>query len=609
MTKRFKWLGVMSGFAVIVSLLLTGLATSVNAAAPSKSNTSASKASAKTAATATRCKTRVKPKGTIKWSDWEFPDTFSSYTGGNLAVTALNTNFIFDSLLLYNNKVKLTADMLARIPSLKNGDVKDGGKLITLHLKQGMKWSNGATITSADVKFGWQIDSDKVTGPACAGSCDAIARIDTPDQYTDVLHMKKVYSAAIPYAVEFAPWPTKWAGAWNNNAHQAATKLEDPAFNFEDASYPTSGPYQVSQFVKDDRIVFTPMKYYDILSCGAAIKQVIFAFYSDKNAMIAAAASKQTDMTQDYTVADLTQLNAHKSAYKVYSDPGFFFEHLEMNEDKTFNGQPNPLSNVKVRLAIALAFDKIGMIQSALSVSKAVAKSIVAWTPLVNTPKLHQPFADTAITGQWDPITKKYRSDTGSASAVADAKKLLAQTPYKSGFTLQLATTSGNPVRAAQLGVLAENLKKLNITAVPNFIPSSKFFGGWDTDGTLDHGEYQVADFAFIGQPDPDQLRANLVQKYCDRAQAVHSEVNENYACPNNAVIDKAFPQGASSFDPKVRQAAYNAVQVQIDKNAIWIPLYSRPSISTVDSNLLNFKNNPTQFGQTWNAYAWAAKS
>jgi ABC-type transport system substrate-binding protein len=472
-----------------------------------------------------------------------------------------------------------------------------------------MKWSNGTPITAADVKFGWEIDMDKVTGPACAGSCDAISRIDTPNSTTAVLHMKKIYSAAIPYAVEFAPWPTKWPNAWSNDPHQAAEKLEDPAFNFEDTSYPTSGPYQVAQFVKDDRVVFTPMKYYDILSCGASLKQVIFAFYSDKNAMIAAAASKQTDMTQDYTVADLTQLNAHKTAYKVYSDPGFFFEHLEMNEDKTFNGQPNPLSNVKVRQAIALAFDKTGMIESALSVSAKVAKSIIAWTPLVNTPTLHQPFADTAITGQWDPITKKYRSDTGSASAVKDAKKLLSETPYKNGFTLQLYTTTGNPVRAAQLGVLAENLKKLNITAVPNFVPATTFFGGWDQNGTLDHGAYQLADFAFIGQPDPDQLRANLVQKYCDRDQATHSEVNENYSCPNNSVIDKAFPKGASSFDPKVRQAAYNAVQVQINQNAIWIPLYSRPSIATVDSKLANFSNNPTQFGQTWNAYAWASKS
>jgi ABC-type transport system substrate-binding protein len=403
--------------------------------------------------------------------------------------------------------------------------------------------------------------------------------------------------------------PANYPGAWSNNPHAAAQKQEDPTFNYENSSYITSGPYQVSEFVKDDRIVYTPMKYYSILSCGGAIKTVIFAFYSDKNAMIAAAASRQTDMTQDYTVADLQQLQSHGGAYKVYSDPGFFFEHLEMNTDPTFQGKPNPLANLKVRQAIALALDKYGLLQSALSISRSVAKQIIAWTPLVNTPKLKQPFADKSITGQWDPITKKYRSDTGSASAIADAKKLLDQAGFSSGFTLQTYTTTGNPVRAAQLGVLAASLKKIGITAVPNFVPSTKYFAGWDQGGTLDHGDYQIADFAFIGQPDPDQFKFNLVGKYCDRKQAVHAEVNENYACIQNAAMDKAFTQEATSFDNKVRQSAFSTMQKLINQNAWWIPLYSRPSIATVDPKLKNFANNPTQYGQTWNAFAWASKS
>lgn len=607
MTKRFKWLGFVSSLAVILSMALVGLTTGVKAAAPNHSHAAAKKASAKTGAV-TRCKTRNAAKGTIKFSDWQFPDTFSGYTGGNLAVSALNTNLIFDGLTSYNNKVKLIPDVLSQIPSIKNKSILNGGKTIVLHLKHGVKWSNGAEITSKDINFAFKINSDKLTGPACKGSCDAIARIDTPDKYTAVMHMKRVYAPAVPYALP-GLWPVKWAGAWNNNAHVAAQKLMDATFNFESTNFPTNGPYQVSEFVKDDRVVFKPMKYYSVLSCGPKVKTIIFAFYSDKNAMIAAAASKATDLTQDYTVADLTILNGHKSAYKVYADPGFFFEHLEMNEDPTFQGKPNPMANAKVRLAVALAFDKIGMIRSALSVSTAVAKSIIAWTPLVNTPKLHQPFADTKLLGQWDPISKKYRSDTGSAGAVADAKKVLAQTPFASGFTLQIATTSGNPVRAAQLGVLAENLKKLNITAVPSFIPATKFFGGWDQGGTLDHGDFQLADFAYIGLPDPDQLRANLESQYCDRRQTVHALSNANDSCITSSTMDTAMKKASASFNNAVRQKYYNQMQVEINKNAYWIPLYSRPSISTVDTHLSNFKNNPTQLGQTWNTWEWAYKS
>jgi hypothetical protein len=108
MTTRFKWLGVITSLVIILSVTLVGLTTGVKAAAPKHSHVAAAKTSAKSHASnkvTSRCKTRVKAKGTVKWSDWQFPDTFSVYTGGNLAVTALNTNFIYDGLLFYNNKV------------------------------------------------------------------------------------------------------------------------------------------------------------------------------------------------------------------------------------------------------------------------------------------------------------------------------------------------------------------------------------------------------------------------------------------------------------------------------------------------------------------------
>ena len=73
--------------------------------------------------------------------------------------------------------------------------------------------------------------------------------------------------------------------------------------------------------------------------------------------------------------------------------------------------------------------------------------------------------------------------------------------------------------------------------------------------------------------------------------------------------IDADFKKGAATFDRKLRQKYYNQFQVEINQKADWIELYYRPQIATADSALGNFKNNPTQYGQTWNAYEWFAKS
>src|SRR5438270_11952780 len=119
------------------------------------------------------------------------------------------------------------------------------------------------------------------------------------------------------------------------------------------------------------------MKYYSSMGCGARVRNLIFAFYSDKNAAIAAATQKNTDVTTDYTWADLTNLQSHAGAYKVHAIPAFEFEHLTYNMDPTYNGQKNPLHDVRVRVALNLALDKMALIRSALGLGSAKAKQIV----------------------------------------------------------------------------------------------------------------------------------------------------------------------------------------------------------------------------------------
>jgi peptide/nickel transport system substrate-binding protein len=601
MTTRAKWFGAALGAATVLSFAAGGTAATVHA---QRAQSHAKASHSKAAATGTACKKRNAAKGTIKFSDWEFPDTLNPYQTTE-AVSAEVTNGMFDGLVLFDQNGHLKADMLAKLPSIKNGGVKAGGKQIVLTLKQGMKWSNGKEITSADIKFGWDVGMNKATGPSCSGSCDVISKITTQGKYQATLFLKHLYAPVLSYGLP-PIWPHVWPGAWaSGDSNAAANKLaQDQTYTFEGSGYPTSGPYTPTSFVKDDRIVLTPMKYYNIQSCGGYVKQLIFAFFANKPAMIAAAANHDTDMTQDYTVADLAALQANKGAYKLYDGPGFIFEHVEYNLDPTYNGSPNPLANVKVRQALNLAIDKVGMIQSATGVSRAVAQNTVAWTPLVNTKQLVQPFADKAIKGQWDPILKKYVVP-GTAKSVADAKKLLSQTPYASGFTIDFDTTSANPTRQNQLNVIANNWAKIGVKVNPTYVPATTFFAGWADQGTMDHGMYQAGMFAFLGEPDPDQLHYNLVSKYVDRDAATKASVNENYSGIKNPQIDKDFKTEAQSLNKAVRQKAFNDIQTILAQQGYWDPLYFRPSIATADSHIKGFANNPTQLGPTWNLYAW----
>jgi ABC-type transport system substrate-binding protein len=526
------------------------------------------------------------------------------------AVSYSVINGVQDSLAFFDQNAKIHPQLLATMPTVKNGGIKNGGKTYILHLKKGIRWSNGQQLTSKDVKFGWQIYMDKASGPACpAIGCDFIASIATPDAYTDVLNMKQVYAATLTSAILFPIMPSSWPGGWSNDPHAAAVKLfTDSSYNFENTSYPSNGAYQVSSFVANDRVVLKPMKYYDDMNCGPYLKSAIFSFYSDKNAMIAAAAAGNTNVTGfggGYTAADLPLLKKHTNAYHLVSRSGFDYEFLEMNHDSTYNGKPNPIANANVRLALALALDKQGLIQSALGLSAKDAKGLEAWAPWVNTPTLSMQFANKAINGQWDPEVKKY-VQPGSAAAVRDAKKLLDSTPYKGGFSVDFFTTSGNPVRQAQEAVIAADWNKIGVKVNPNYVPSTKLFGDWNSGGILQHGAFQVAMHGYSTSPEPDGNRSTLTTPFIDRRATNHSLSNANASGISDKLIDREMGVAEHSISSSVRRNAYYAVQVEMDKLAHWIMLYWRPVIVTY-RHVSPVYDNPTLCSVTCNIYSWKA--
>jgi peptide/nickel transport system substrate-binding protein len=608
LSRRSRWKVIGASFVAATSLAIASLSPAIASRPQSGTMSRVTQSHTHEAAAATRCKVRNKATGTVKFSDWQFPDSLNAYQS-QASVSQEVISIIHDDLTTYNGKGETVPILLTNLPSAANHEITNGGRTITATLRQGLKWSNGQALTAADVKFGWQVANDPKSGPYCSGTCDHIARIDVKGKYGLVFHLKSVYAPFIPVGLP-PVWPTSWPNAWaKGDVSAAVTKLfTDSTFNMEGKAFPTDGPYQVTQFVKDDRIVLKPMQYYTSRACGARVGTLIFAFYSDKNAQIAAATQKNTDITTDYTWADLAPLQSHAGPYKVHALPAFLFEHLTYNMDPTYNGQKNPLHDVRVRLALNLALSKIALIRSALSIGAAKAKEVEAWSPFIITPTYKQPFADAKLQGQWDPISKKFRTDVGSAGAIADAKKLLSQAGYSGGFSLDGYTTSGNPVRAAQFSVVQSYWKKINVNFTPNFVPASKIFGGWTDGGTLQHGAFQVAMYADVGYPDPDNLKLLFQSQYIDREKTAHSSVNQNVPALKDKIVDQAFDKGAASLDPKVRQKYYTQVQIELNKVAVHDDLFYRPEIATDDGRAGNFSANPTNAGNQWNTWAWYPK-
>lgn len=542
--------------------------------------------------------------GTIIYSDQQFPDTLNILQTG-LGVTFDTMNSVLASLAIFDSKARLYPDLLANIPSAKNHEVLNGGRTIILKLKPHQYWSSGVEITAADIKFGWQIDMDKATGPYCTQTCDHIASIQLKGKYEAILHLKDNF-APILYTGLPQVWPHSWSRL-GKTPHDAAVTLEDPKFSFENNTYWTDGPYQVSSFVSNDRIVLTPMKYYHVHP-GPHAAQMRFAFYADKDSLIAAAVNGNVDVSHGlaYTLADLPALKSHSTRFKVLSSPSFVAEHLEFNAlDTTYKGHTNPLHDVRVRQALALDTDKISVLESALGVSAKVAKNYVAYTPWTVTPKLVQEFGDTALKGSWDPYAKKFLPY--SPQTVADAKKLLAAAGYPKGFDLDFLTTAQNPARQAEYSAIGKDWSQIGVTAHLFALPASQFAADWATGGPRNHGDFQVSLWAFGNAPDPDSLKTLLQSQFIDRLQKTHSAVNANYSGIDDKIIDQGMEKAATTFNRKTRAKYYKQVQEELNKQAYWDMIYYRPNIVTSDFHVKGDTALAASgyFGNEWNTWNW----
>lgn len=262
------------------------------------------------------------------------------------------------------------------------------------------------------------------------------------------------------------------------------------------------------------------------------------------------------------------------------------------------------MHDTRVRQAVDLAIDKLGLVQSSLGISAKAARGLVAWTPWINTPSMTIPFADTAIKGQWDPIAKKYVIP-GRGRAITDARKLLGATRWKNGFTVTFTTTSGNPVRDQEESVAAVGLLKIGIKVSATFVPASKFFADYPSGGTNHTGAFQITMFQSTLTPDFLDIKYRLQSQYIDREQNVKSAINYNYSGIHDSIFDRDLAAAEHTYNVKLRTKYYRAVQVELNQKAYWDPLYFVPFISAVDSHVKNF--NPGATNYTWNMYAWRA--
>ena len=113
------------------------------------------------------------------------------------AATDEVANMLFAPIFRLDPKGELVPEMATVVPTYQNGGISKDNKTITLHLRHGMQWADGAPLDGRDVRFTWRAAMNPKNNTKLRIYWQNIAAMDLPDNDTVVIHLSEVNSGII----------------------------------------------------------------------------------------------------------------------------------------------------------------------------------------------------------------------------------------------------------------------------------------------------------------------------------------------------------------------------------------------------------------------------
>jgi len=564
------------------SMLLAscGPAPATQAPAPTATPAPAATATSAPVATAT---TACAPKGnaaipfpsngkTVTIAFSQEPDSVDALFS-SMSYAAWTAQMTLAGLGTWDAKNNLVPDLAADIPTTANGGVSSDGLTITWHLKPCIFWSDGQPITSDDVKFTWQVETDPGNAVYTRAGYDQITSVDTPDPQTAVLHFKALYPG----------WQTLFTAGPNNQGNlqpyhilKGQTGLEKNTF----IHWPTvaSGPWVISDWVAGDHMTFLPNPNY--WKGHPKLDQIQIKFVPDMTTEFNALKTGDVDFGPDFSESDIPSLTPLEPAIHTRVDGLGDFEHYFFNlgVKGTGTGQSDvdgfcPFKDVNVRKAIILGIDRQTLVNTLLYGKDAVPADLWPNSPWDDTNLKPYPYDPTQAASLLDQAG--YKQD--SAGAIRHGMCNGVDTKLSFNFE-----TTTKQLRKDYAVAVQSMLAKIGIEFKPTFQPAGTFFGTYGAGADMTTGKFDMAGYTTGFYPDP----------YTDNFLCASVPSKQNQGGDNNYHLcdpkfDQMFAAINASADPAVRQQAVFAVEQYMYDNALVVPMYTRANVMAYQDRLI----------------------
>lgn len=450
--------------------------------------------------------------------------------------------------------------LVKEMPSEENGGISPDGRVITLKLRDDIVWSDGKPITSEDFIFTYEMTMSPKNTVASTFPYDKLEKVEAPDARTVVMTFKE----------PFAAWQaTLWRGLLPAHVLRPVFEKEGTIDNAEWNRAPTvgCGPFVFKEWESGSFARFVANDKYWL--GRPKIDEIFIRFVPDDASQVAALKAGDGDLGTFIAYSDiptLEQAGVHMvKVFSGYNEGWYFYLHPE-------KGHP-ALKDVRVRQAIALAFDRFSVCKDLLlGLTKPPA------TYWANTP--------------WeDPTLEPWPYDPERA------KQLLDEAGWKDTngdgvrdkdgveLVLTLGTTTREIRRDVQ-AVAQQQLAQVGIKLELANAEPSIFFGSYGEGGPCATGQFDIFEYSTVtNYPDPD-----TADWLCKEIPSDENPAGVNWQAVCDEELDGLFQLQATQVDPAERQQTFHKITRLIYEKVYWLGVWEDPDIWAVGPRLKNVR-------------------
>ncbi len=499
------------------------------------------------------------------------PTNFNRLLTSGLANAAVAERLSADLVHINRSNLNLEPSLAVRWEADKTG------RVYTIHLRRGIRFSNNTPFTADDVVFTWQVLTDPNAPNAMSGQVETdgvfpiMAKID---DYTVRLSFQRPVGMGLRM-LDSVPILPKSVLSQAYQEGRFATAW-GPTVNPADVV--GLGAFRLKEYQRGIRIVLERNPYYWKRDrSGQALPYldtITFLIVPDLNAEALRFRQGELDMVNLLNPENYAMLRRTANQYTVRDlGPGLAMDFLWFNLNRRSAGagrvpvdpeKMDVFEKAEFRNAISYALDRKGMVRAIL-----LGLGAPQYGPVSSGNK------DWYHAGI--PKTEYNPSHARELLAKAGLKDLDGDGILEYGnrprpFELNLVTARGNSAREKLAQVIQENLSKVGIRlSVRQLLPNevaSRF---------LDSLDYEAILFGFTPTDVAPDLQTDLW--YSSGKLHFWCPNQEKPARPWEAAMDSLISNLVKSMDPAVRRSSFNQVQ------EIWAR--QLPAIPTIAPNIL----------------------